>query len=313
MAGDLEVGSRFAGYRVDGLLARGGMGAVYRASGPESDRTVALKLISPEFADDIQFRRRFEREARLAAELDHPNVIPLISSGEFEGVLFIATQLIEGLNLHEIVTVEGPLSPRGAGRVIAQVASALDAAHDRGLLHRDVKSANVILEGAPENGTAYLTDFGLSKHVLSKSGLTRPGRWVGTIDYAAPEQLQALDVDHRVDVYALGCVLFEALTGEVPFSRPREVQKMIAHISEAPPAVSRLRPDAVAFDGVVRRAMEKDPDDRYSSAGDLGDAALQAAAASPEPIAGERPASDTGASQLPRDQPAPAGDAPTAA
>jgi serine/threonine protein kinase len=140
-------------------------------------------------------------------------------------------------------------------------------------VHRDVKPANVLLEGSADKGTAYLTDFGLSKHVASTSGLTRAGTWVGTIDYAAPEQLQGLDCDHRVDVYALGCVLYETLTGEVPFPREREVRRMIAHITEPPPAVSELRPEARAFDKVVARAMAKAPGDRYETAGELGSAA----------------------------------------
>jgi serine/threonine protein kinase len=273
----LEEGARFGGYRVDGLIAKGGMGVVYQARDLEGDCDVALKVIGSAMADDVSFRARFEREARLAAELDHPHVVPLLDSGEHEGTLFMASRLIEGRSLQQIL-MRGPLSPRGAARVIEQIASALDAAHALGLLHRDVKPGNVLLEGEPEDGDAYLTDFGLSKHVTSTSGLTRAGSWVGTVDYAAPEQLQAMDCDHRVDVYALGCVLYEALTGEVPFPKARDVQKMIAHISEPPPVVSVLRPEARAFDEVVTRAMAKLPDDRYGSAGELGGAAAAAAA-----------------------------------
>jgi serine/threonine protein kinase len=206
----------------------------------ESDGVAALKVIAAEMADDLLFRRRFERETRLAAALNHPNVVPLLASGESEGILFIATELIDGLNLHEVVVAQGPMAAGAATQVIEQVASALDAAHAEGLLHRDLKPGNILLKGPPGEGTAYLTDFGLAKHVLSKSGLTRTGRWVGTIDYAAPEQLQALDLDHRIDVYALGCVLYQTLTGEIPFPRARDVQKMIAHIGEPPPAVSKL-------------------------------------------------------------------------
>ena len=271
------AGARFAGYRVEGLLARGGMGVVYRARAEPSGRVVALKVIAAEMADDVYFRRRFERETRLAAELNHPNVVPFVDSGAFEGTLFIATQLIDGLNLHEVLASEGPLSPRTSARLVEQVASALDAAHARGLLHRDVKPGNILLEGPPAEGTAYLADFGLSKHVLSTSGLTRAGQWVGTIDYAAPEQIQAMEVGHRVDVYALGCVLFEMLTGEIPFARAREVQKMIAHISDAPPDVSARSAHMGAFDPVIHRALAKSPDDRYSSAGELARAAIGAA------------------------------------
>ena len=273
----LTAGADFAGYRVEGLLARGGMGVVYRARENESDRVVALKVIATEIAQDVYFRRRFERETRLAAQLHHPNVVPFVDSGTFEGTLFIATRLIDGLNLHEVIASEGPLTARTSTRLVEQVASALDAAHARGLLHRDVKPGNILLEGAPHEATAYLADFGLSKHVLSTSGLTRAGQWVGTIDYAAPEQIQAMEVGHEVDVYALGCVLYELLTGEVPFSRAREVQKMIAHITEAPPDVSARRPEMKALDPVVHRALAKSPGDRYPSAGDLARAAVEAA------------------------------------
>jgi serine/threonine protein kinase len=275
MSVDLEEGARFGGYRIDGLIAKGGMGAVYQARDLEGDRDVALKVIVSAMADDVSFRARFEREARLAAELDHPHVVPLLDSGEHEGTLFMASRLIEGRSLQQIL-MRGPLSPSAAARVTEQIASALDAAHELGLLHRDVKPGNILLEGGSENGNAYLTDFGLSKHVASTSGLTRAGSWVGTVDYAAPEQLQALECDHRADVYALGCVLYEALTAEVPFPKARDVQKMIAHISEPPPAVSALRPEAGAFDEVVERAMAKQPDDRYGSAGELGAAAAAA-------------------------------------
>jgi serine/threonine protein kinase len=273
MSADLEAGGRFAGYRIDALLAHGGMGTVYRARDPDAGRPVALKVITSKMAEDVSFRRRFEREVRLAAQIEHPHVVPLIDSGELDGTLFMVSQLIDGRNLEEVLADEGPLSPAAATRVLGQVASALDAAHALGLLHRDVKPQNVLLEGSSEQSHAYLTDFGLSKHVASTSGLTRAGSWVGTIDYAAPEQLQGLDCDHRVDVYALGCVLYQMLTGEVPFPKARSVQKMIAHISEPPPAVSRLRPEAEALDGVVTRAMAKLPEDRFGTAGELGAAA----------------------------------------
>ena len=310
MAAELKVGARFAGYRIEGLLAHGGMGVVYRARS-ERNRVAALKVIAAEMADDLLFRRRFERETRLAAALHHPNVVPLLDSGESEGMLFIATELIEGLNLHEVVAAQGSLAVSAATRVIEQIASALDAAHAEGLLHRDVKPANILLDGPPGEGTAFLTDFGLAKHVLSKSGLTRAGQWVGTIDYAAPEQLQAGDVDHRVDVYALGCILYETLTGKVPFPRARDVQKMIAHIGEPPPLVSKLRPQASAFDNVVCRALAKSPDDRYSSAGELARDATTAAAKTRDADEPLSPASDAQPGMPPT--PAAAGDAPTAA
>lgn len=276
MTAELEDGARFGGYRIDGLLATGGMGVVYRASDPQGQRAVALKVIGSKMADDVSFRARFEREVRLAAQLDHPHVVPLVDSGELDGTLFMVSKLIDGRSLQQLLAVEGPLSLPAAARVIGQIASALDAAHALGLLHRDVKPGNILLEGSAEDGIAYLTDFGLSKHVESTSGLTRAGTWVGTIDYAAPEQLQGLDCDQRVDVYALGCVLYETLTGEVPFPRERDVRKMIAHITEPPPAVSESRAEAAVFDEVVVRAMAKAPDDRYPTAGELGAAAAAA-------------------------------------
>jgi serine/threonine-protein kinase len=277
MAADLNPGSDFSGYRVEALIGRGGMGSVYHATAPGTGRAVALKVIAGELASDPYFRQRFAREARLAATLDHPHVVPIIESGEWEGRLFIVMPLIDGLDLHAVIASAGPLAPRAAAAIVAQVGAALDAAHARGLLHRDVKPGNVLVEGWPELDHAYLTDFGLSKHVLSQSGLTRTGRWVGTVDYAAPEQLQAGEVDYRVDVYALGCVLFQALTASVPFPKERQLQKMIAHISQPPPLVSALMPGLEAFDEVVRRAMAKRPEDRYASAGELGAAAVAAA------------------------------------
>ena len=189
MTGDLEEGERFAGYRIDGLLARGGMGTVYRAR-DEAGQRVALKVITSKMAEDVSFRRRFEREVRLATQMEHAHVVPLLDSGELEGTLFMVSRLIDGRDLGDVLSAGGPLSIGAAVRVTGQVASALDAAHALGLLHRDVKPQNVLLEGSPEDCTAYLTDFGLSKHVASTSGLTRAGSWVGTIDYAAPEQLQ---------------------------------------------------------------------------------------------------------------------------
>ena len=304
MAAGLEAGSAFAGFVVEAPLGAGGMGTVYVARETATGRRVALKVLSAGMADDVTFRRRFEREARLAAQLEHPNIVPVVDSGEHEGTLYMACALIDGLNLHEAIA-EGALAPAVAARLIEQVAAALDAAHAAELLHRDVKPANVLLDGPAPTATAYLTDFGLSKHVASQSGLTKPGRWVGTIDYAAPEQLQAYDMDLRVDVYALGCVLVEVLTGEVPFPKTREVQKMIAHITEPPPAVSARRPAAAPFDDVIARALAKEPADRFASAGELA-AAARAAAAECGDDGGEA------ATPAPPRRAAP-GDAPTAA
>jgi serine/threonine protein kinase len=278
MVEDLAISSEFGGYRIDGMIARGGMGVLYRATQIATDRQVALKLIAPEFCEDDYFRRRFEREARLAARVQHPNVIPIFETGECDGQLFLSMQLIDGIDLGASLAVDGPPPARGAAAIVAAVASGLDAAHAEGLVHRDVKPGNVLLE----DDHVYLTDFGLSKVASSRSGLTKTGRWVGTVDYASPEQIQAQTVDARTDVYALGCVLYEALTGRLPFPKPREVSVLMAHIMEPPPAVSDVAPDLAEMDDVVRRAMAKDPEERYPSAGAMGEDAVNATARCPE-------------------------------
>src|SRR4051812_48842437 len=256
------------------------MGVVYLAEQVRLRRYVALKLIVPELAEDEEFRRRFERESQMAASLDHPNVIPVYEAGEADGALFISMRYVEGYDLRAIIRSAGRLEPSRAARLVAQLGDALDAAHARGLVHRDVKPANVLvageLGGASEH--AYLTDFGLTKHVSSQSGITHTGQWVGTLDYVAPEQISGGPLDARVDVYSLGCVLFEALTARVPYPRDSDVAKMYAHLNEPPARVSQLAPRAgAAFDPVVDRALAKQPDQRYPSTGDLGRAAMAAA------------------------------------
>jgi serine/threonine protein kinase len=269
------------------------MGEVYLAREPESGRSVALKLLSPKVAADEPFRRRFERESRLASKLDHPHVVPVYRSGEADGTLFMTMRYVDGPDLREVIAERGRLHPADAALIASQVGSALDAAAEAGLVHRDVKPGNVFVQ--PDGGRpyAYLGDFGLSKAMGSTSGLTRTGFFVGTIDYCSPEQLQAEAVDHRTDVYALGALLFKALTGEVPFPREREVDKIVAHGTEPPPAASESAPGVpAALDAVVRRAMSKRAEDRYSSAGELGVAAVGAASeAGPAPAwTSERPA-----------------------
>jgi hypothetical protein len=269
-----------AGYRIERQLGRGGMGVVYLAEQVRLRRYVALKLIVPELAEDEEFRRRFERESQMAASLDHPNVIPVYEAGEADGALFISMRYVEGHDLRAVIRAAGRLDPARAARLVGQLGDALDAAHARGLVHRDVKPANVLVAG--EAGTVsehgYLTDFGLTKHVSSSSGITHTGQWVGTLDYVAPEQISGGQLDARVDVYSLGCVLFEALTGRVPYPKDSDVAKMFAHMNEPPAAVSALVPGAgLAFDAVVVRALAKTPDERYPSAGDLGRAAEAAA------------------------------------
>src|SRR2546423_8360340 len=277
MADQVEIGSVFAGHRIDAIAGRGGMGVVYVATHLALNRRVALKLIAPELAADEGFRERFKQESMTAASIDHPNVIPIYHAGEEGGKLYITMRYVEGTDLREMIARRGKIGPPEAARIISEVAAALDAAHARGLVHRDVKPANVLIG---ESRQAYLTDFGLTKHVGSKSGLTKTGMFVGTLDYIAPEQLQGGPVDARVDVYALGCVLYQTLTGTVPFPRDTEPAKIWAHMQEEPPPIVPSHPDVPdQFEDVVRRAMAKKPDDRYPSAGDLGRAALAAAEA----------------------------------
>src|SRR5436190_14546998 len=254
------------------------MGVVYLAEQVRLRRWVALKLIVPELAEDDEFRRRFERESQMAASLDHPNVIPVYEAGEADGALFISMRFVEGSDLRTLIRGTGQMEPPRAGGIVAQLGSALDAAHARGLVHRDVKPANVLITGTPGTEHVYRTDFGLTKHVNSQSGMKRTGQRVGTLDYVAPEQISGGALDARVDVYSLGCVLFEALTGQVPYPRDSDVAKMYAHLNEPPARVSQLAPSAgPAFDLVIDRALAKQPDQRYPSTGDLGRAALAAA------------------------------------
>ena len=270
---DLTVGAVVGGHELEELIGRGGRGVVYRARHVLLDRTVALKLLAPEFAHDMEFRTRFERESRIAAALDHPNVVPVHDAGEDDGRLFITMRYVDGTDLREMISSRGGLPAELAAEIVAQVGSALDAAHAHGLVHRDVKPANVLVADA-RAPHVYLSYFGLTKRSASSSGLTGSGLMVGTLDYMSPEQF-AGEADARTDVYALGCVLFEALTGRVPFPREMAPQTMWAHMSEPPPAVEGAVGDA--FDPVIARALAKKPADRFPSTGDLGRAALAAA------------------------------------
>ena len=271
---ELATGSVFAGHRIEDVAGRGGMGVVYRAAQLALDRTVALKVIAPGLLDDQTMRARFVRESKVAASIDHPNVIPIYYTGEEDGVAYIAMRYVPGDDIRSLVRREGKLEPGRAARMVAQIGAALDAAHAAGLVHRDIKPANVLL--GPEDHV-YLTDFGLTRHALSTAGATKPGHWVGTLDYVAPEQIRGERIDARVDVYALGCLLFYALTGQVPYARDGDEAKLWAHLNDPPPKPSEHGvPEA--FDAVIERALAKDPDARYPSAGDLGRAALAAAA-----------------------------------
>jgi hypothetical protein len=275
MAQILEVGSEFAGYRIEALIGRGGMGELYQAEHPRLGNKVALKLLAPELADEHLFRERFVRESRLAASLNHPNVIPIFDAGEEGGLLYIAMRFVDGPDLKALLERDGPLSLERVLSIVEQVGGALDCGHHRGLVHRDVKPANILLEEGMNGagGHVYLSDFGVAKHTLSRSGLTSTGQFVGTIDYIAPEQIEGKTLDGRADVYSLGCVLFEALTGVPPFDRESNVAMMYAHLLEPPPSLSEQRSDLPeAVDEVIETALAKDPAQRYATCALLVDA-----------------------------------------
>ena len=269
----LAVGSVFAGYRLEAVAGRGGMGVVYRARQLRPDRLVALKVIASGYAEDPVLRQRFERETEVAASLEHPNVIPVYDVDEVDGLLFLAMRFVDGADLHTLIG-EG-LEPVSAVRIVEQVAGALDAAHAAGLVHRDVKPANVLVSDVGGRPHAYLTDFGLAQRTAASRGLTKTGMFMGTVDYAAPEQIRGERVDARTDVYALACVLYESLTREVPFPRDSAPAAMFAHLDAPLPSVvehaAGLPP---ATDEVIKRGMAKRPDERYPSAGDLAQAAM---------------------------------------
>jgi YVTN family beta-propeller protein len=281
---DLSPGAVFAGHRIEGIAGRGGMGVVYRATHLALDHVVALKVIAPALADDERFRRRFADESRIAVSIRHPNVVQIHHAGEEDGLLFVTMDLIEGTDLRGLLRQHGRLDPQHAVRITADVAGALDAAHAKGLVHRDIKPGNVLIERPGEDGEhVYLTDFGLARAVEATTGITATGAFVGTLDYVAPEQIRGQRVDARSDVYALGCVLFEMLTGNPPFAaRDDKVSKMYAHLQEEPPRLRVLRPDLPGeLDQAIDRALAKEPDERYPSAGDLGRAAAASSLGSP--------------------------------
>ena len=273
-AAPLAAGSEFDGYRIERTLGQGGMGIVYLAREVALDRLVALKVIRAELATDESFRARFRSESRTAASVEHPQVVTVFGAGERQGLLYVAMRYVPGRDLGRLISSRGALAADDAAELISQVAEGLDAVHAAGLVHRDVKPANVIV--GEDGRSAYLTDFGLAKATASMSGLTATGEVIGTVDYMAPEQIEGRRVDARTDVYALGCVLFHAITGEVPFADRESSAKMWAHLNEPPPAGGKGERGAAALDPVIRRAMAKDPARRYPSAGDLGRAAVAA-------------------------------------
>jgi YVTN family beta-propeller protein len=272
---ELAPGTVFAGHRIEGVAGRGGMGVVYRATHLALDHAVALKVISPELARDQVFRRRFETESRAAVSIRHPNVVQVHHAGEEDGLLFVTMDLIEGFDLRDVMNREGRVEPARTVAIVGQVASALDAAHRRGLVHRDIKPGNILIERTDGAEHAYLTDFGLTKRIEASTDITASGGFVGSLDYVAPEQIRGERVDARTDVYALGCVLYEALAGRVPFAEQEEkVAKIYAHLQRPPRPLSEVAPGLPPeLDEVVSRALEKDPERRFPSAGDLARAA----------------------------------------
>jgi DNA-binding NarL/FixJ family response regulator len=273
----LEVGAAFAGHRIDELAGRGGMAVVYRATDLALDRPVALKLIAPGVARDPVFRARFERECRLAAALDHPHVVAVFRAGEERGWLYLSMRYVDGTDLRSLLLREGLLDPRRAVAIVDQIAGGLDEAHRHGLVHRDVKPANVLIGGRRDQEHAFLTDFGVTIDPTAATHLTATGFAVGTADYMAPEQARGGDVDRRADVYALGCVLFRVLTGTVVYERTSQLDTLWAHVHEPPPALRDIAPDLPSQLGdVLARALAKDPDDRQQSASALARDALVA-------------------------------------
>jgi hypothetical protein len=268
------AGADFVGYRIEEEIGRGGMGVVYRAYDLRLRRLVALKLIAPEFARDERFHERFARETELAMSLEHPNVVPIYDAGDVDGRLYLAMRLVPGSDLRELLQTERALEPTRTLTICRQVASALDAAHAKGLVHRDVKPSNVLLD---EDEHVYLADFGLTRRLDERGALLTDGRSLGTPAYFAPEQIEGTPVDGRADLYALGCVLFECLTGAPPFGRGSRLETAWAHLEEEPPSVQALVPEfPEALDPVIRTALAKEPDDRYPTCAALISAAEHA-------------------------------------
>ncbi len=267
---ELSVGATFAGHRIDAVAGQGGMGIVYRATDLALERPVALKLVAPALAADPVFRTRFERECRLAAALDHPHVVPVFHAGEEGGRLYVTMRFIDGTDLRALLHREGRLRATRAIELIAQVADALDEAHAHGLVHRDVKPANILIRTRNDAEHAFLTDFGVSKHRHGDPQLTGTGLAIGTADYIAPEQAQGREIDARADVYALACVLFQALTGRIPFEGDSDLDKLWAHVHEPPPELTALSPDLPRRLGAaLATAMAKKPDDRQPIRGSV--------------------------------------------
>lgn len=281
------VGDEFAGYRLLAVLGRGGMSTVYRAENPRLGNVIALKVMASELAGDDVFRARFLEESRIAASLNHPNVVPIHDSGSSGGLLYIAMRYVMGTDLRQMLKKRGRLPAESAVFLLTQAARALDTAHRRGLVHRDVKPGNLLVEQASDGidpDHVYLTDFGITKHAAEHTGLTATGQFMGTVDYIAPEQIRGLPVLGLADQYSLGCVLYECLTGRVPFERDMNAAIIWAHVEERPTAPTLLRPDLPrAVDEVFARVLAKQPGDRYGNCREFMAAARAALGSLAEP------------------------------
>ena len=281
---EFRIGTELAGFRIESVIGRGGMGVVYGAEQLRYGRKVALKVLAPELSHDRQFRERFEQEWRTAARIEHPSIVPIYEAGEAEDGLYIAMRYIDGTDLRALLGRTGRLPVGRALDILAQVAEALDTVHTHGLVHRDVKPANILVASGEGYEHAYLGDFGVAKQVRTESGLTQTGAFIGTVDYAAPEQLEGKAVDARADIYALGCVLYQCLTGLRPFEKGSDAATISAHLFEPPPSAHAKRPDLPAeLDPVIARALAKPPTDRYPSCRELVRAARDV-------LAGRQPA-----------------------
>jgi hypothetical protein len=269
---ELQTGEVLAGYRIEGLISTGGMGSVYRARNVALNRVYALKVLAEQSGSDSDFRERFRREMRIAASLDHPNIVTIHNAGEQDGILFFVMDFITGTDLRALLRQSGALAPERASHILTEIASALDAAHARGLVHRDVKPANILISDRDAEERAYLTDFGIARRLDSASsieGLTRTGAVVGTVHYMSPEQITGAPVDARADIYALGCVFFQMMTGSVPYERETSLATLYAHVHDPPPDLGHVGEQYPAFHPVLARAMATKPEDRYPSAGDF--------------------------------------------
>jgi hypothetical protein len=282
----IAPGETIAGYELERLVGRGGMGEVFLARDLRLERPVALKILTPRLSGDPGFQERLLKESRLAAALDHPNVVPIYEAGESDGRLFLAMRYVDG-DLRHLLRHEHALAPARAVAIVTQIAAALDAAHARGLVHRDVKPSNVLLDRQDGHEHAYLADFGLVQSAADRG--PTDGQSLGTVDYAAPEQIRGEHVDGRADVYALGCLLYECLTGEVPFARPSEVATIFAHLHEEPPLATASRRELPqGIDGVLTRALAKEPGSRQATCGQFAAEAREALGVVLPPARGRR-------------------------